>query len=224
MQDTLDTLSPLEELLRIPSPAPGALGLAADGANLWVASVEVNRIYGLDAAQGTVFEEHPVPGDPIGMCVTGDALRVVVGENGDDDNRFIRRYIMGKGFKDHERFPCPDDTGSFLAYDGDMLYLSQKHDMRICVLTPEVTCERYIAVGMPINGICVIDGCFYVNVSAGKDTNDHRLRKVDARGPEPIVTDLARFAFQSRSLSYDGTRLWVVDRDTNELVAVAVPK
>ncbi len=222
MQDT-SVLPNVDELLRIPAPAPGVLGLAADGTNLWIGSIELGRIYGFDTEHGTVFEENAIPGRPIGMCVTGDALRVVTSENGDDDNRFIRRYVMGKGMKEHERFPCPDDTGSFLAYDGDVLYLTQKHLMRICVLTPEMTYERTIDVGMPNHGVCVIDGVFYLNCSLGNDSGDHRLRTVDARGATPIVKDVARFPFRTRALAYDGTRLWVTDHMTNELVAISRP-
>jgi hypothetical protein len=50
------------------------------------------------------------------------------------------------------------------------------------------------------------------------------LRKVDARGDAPVTTDLGRIAFNSRSLTYDGAKLWVTDRETNDLVALALPK
>ncbi|MDQ6926413.1 MAG: hypothetical protein M3154_09280, partial [Candidatus Eremiobacteraeota bacterium] len=118
------TLSTIEELLRIPAPCPGPMGLACDGPDLWIGSYDTCRIYGMVAMQGRVFEEAIAPGRPFGLTVTGDALRVVVGDrdDGGTDDRFIRRYIMGKDFKS-DAIRCPGGTGSFLAYDGDRLYL-----------------------------------------------------------------------------------------------------
>ena len=49
------TLSAIEELLRIPAPCPTPLGLACDGTDLWIGSVTTNRIYGINAQQGRVF-------------------------------------------------------------------------------------------------------------------------------------------------------------------------
>src|SRR5579884_1560410 len=120
------TLSTIEELVRIPAPCPAPMGLACDGPDLWIGSYETCRIYGMNAQQGRVFEETIAPGRPYGMTVMGDELRIVTGdvESGGPDDRYIRRYIMGKDFKKRDVVRCPDGTGSFLAYDGDLLYVS----------------------------------------------------------------------------------------------------
>jgi hypothetical protein len=156
-----------------------------------------------------VFEEVVAPGAPIGMVVTGDALRVVTSEvaNGDDDARFIRRYVFGHGFKT-EALPCPDDTGSFLAYDGDALFLSQRWEQRILELAPDGSVVRAIAVPRPVCGMVIVDGRFFLVTSAGRgEPLDHRLLRLDARGAEPVSVELARFDFDARSLAWDGTKL-----------------
>src|SRR5271155_551600 len=104
-----------KDLLRLPSPAPAPQALACNGPQLWMGSWETQRLYGIDREHFTVFEELNAPGKPVGMVNVGDELRVVVSENGDEDNRYIRRFVPGHGFKSHDRLPCPDDTGSFLA-------------------------------------------------------------------------------------------------------------
>src|SRR5580693_1043709 len=115
----LTTFPELEEIVRIPSPAPAPQALACDGEHLWLGSWETSRVYGIDAHQGRVFEEAPAPGRPVGATVLGDDLR------------FIRRYVPAHGFKSHEAVQCPDDTGSFLAFDGTRLWLSQRFLKRV---------------------------------------------------------------------------------------------
>lgn len=214
------TLATIEELLRIPSPCPEPMGLACDGPDLWIGSAETNRIYGMKSQQGTVFEETVAPGQPIGLTVTGDALRVVVGDENND--RTIRRYIMGKDFKS-ERIRCPDDTGSFLAYDGDRLYLSQRANKVILELDEAGGVLRTIPVPRQITGMVVVAGCFYLVTSGEGDDPEHRLLCLDARKEQPQVTELASIPFVARGLGYDGTKFWTNSRDENSIVAFAKP-
>ena len=215
MNQTLETI---EELLRIPSPCPGPMGLACDGPDLWIGSPENNRIYGMTALQGRVFEETVAPGEPYGLTVTGDALRVVVADENDD--RTIRRYIMGKDFKS-ERIRCPDDTGSFLAYDGDRLYLSQRGNQVILELDEAGTVLRTIPVPRQITGMVVVAGCFYLVTTDPQ--GEHRLLCLDARKEQPQVKELASIPFAARGLGFDGTKFWTNARDENSIVAFARP-
>ncbi len=212
------TLATIEELLRIPSPCPGPMGLACDGPDLWIGSPENNRIYGMTALQGRVFEETVAPGEPYGLTVTGDALRVVVADENDD--RTIRRYIMGKDFKS-ERIRCPDDTGSFLAYDGDRLYLSQRGNQVILELDEAGTVLRTIPVPRQITGMVVVAGCFYLVTTDPQ--GEHRLLCLDARKEQPQVKELASIPFAARGLGFDGTKFWTNARDENSIVAFARP-
>jgi hypothetical protein len=215
-----ETLATIEELLRIPSPCPGAIGLACDGPNLWISSYETNRIYGLNAQQGTVFEESTAPGEPYGLTVTGDALRVVIADA--DDNRTIRRYIMGKDFKS-EAIPCPDASGSFLAYDGDLLYLSQRHQKRIFELDDTGKVLRTIPVPREVTGMVVVSGCFYLMTTESRTVHDFRLMCLDARKEQPQFTELASVPYRARGLGWDGTKFWTHAADENTIVAIAKP-
>jgi len=220
-----ETLSEIEELFRIPSPAPINQALAVDGTNLWMGSLQTLRIYGIDARQGRVFEENPTPGRPVGACVMGDELRVVSSEDGEADNRFIRRYVIGHGFKENHRVPCPDDTGSFIAYDGDFLYLSQRYNKRILEIDDKGKMIRIVAtVALEITGMTIFGGCFYLALSGGKDSGVFRITKVDARKPTPEITDLASIPYEARSLAHDGQRFWTNQRWDSQIVAFKIPE
>jgi hypothetical protein len=214
------TLSTIEELLRIPAPCPSPVGLACDGPDLWIGSLETNRIYGLVAQQGRVFEEAVAPGRPFGITVTGDALRVVL--EGDSEDRFIRRYIMGKDFKS-EAIRCPDGTGSFLAYDGDRLYLSQRYNKAILELDDRGGVLRTIPVPRQITGMVIVAGRFYLVTTESSEVDDYRLLCLDARKEQPEVHELAAIPFAARSLGFDGTKFWTNCRAENTIVAFAKP-
>ena len=219
------TLSTIEELVRIPAPCPAPLGLACDGPDLWIGSFETNRIYGLVWQQGRVFEETTAPGRPYGLTVTGDALRVVIGDRTQEpgsDDRFICRYIMGKDFKS-EKIACPDGTGSFLAYDGDRLYLSQRDNKVILELDERGTVLRTIPVPRQITGMVVVAGRFYLVTTESREVDDYRLLCLDARKEQPQVHELAAIPFTARSLCYDGSKFWTNDRPENQIVAFAKP-
>ncbi len=105
-------------------------------------SIGTDRLYAIDPRQWTLIEEAKVPGKPWGMTVVGDELRVVCGV-GDDDDREIRRFVPGHGFKSQGAIECPDATGSQLSYDGTLLYLSQWYNRRILGLDERGTsCVR----------------------------------------------------------------------------------
>jgi outer membrane protein assembly factor BamB len=215
------TFAAIDELLRIPAPCPAPIGIACDGTDLWIGSFGTNRIYGLNAQRGTVFEEATAPGRPFGITVTGDALRVIVGE-GEHDDRYIRRYIMGKDFKT-EKVACPDRTGSFIAYDGDRLYVSQRDNKCILEMDEAGTVLRTIPVPRQITGMVIVGGRFYLVTTENRDDADYRLLCLDARREQPEVVELASIPFVARGLAYDGTKFWTNVRGENAIVAFAKP-
>ena len=119
-------------------------------------SIETCRLYALDPRQWTLIEEDTAPGKPWGMTVVGDELRVICGE-GDEDDRIIRRFVPGHGFKSHDAVPCPDDTGSQLSYDGSWLYVSQWYNKRILGLDDAGKIMREIGVPRGICGQCYVE-------------------------------------------------------------------
>lgn len=214
------TLRMIDELLRIPAPCPAPMSLACDGTDLWVGSWETCRLYGVNAQHGTVFEETLAPGRPFGAVVTGDALRIVCSD--DDDDRWIRKYIFGKDFKT-EKIACPDRTGSFLAYDGDRLYLSQRDNQVILELDDAGAVQRTIRVPRQVTGMVIVGGRFYLATVPDRESDDYRLLRLDARRDEPEIVELAAFGFAARSLAFDGTKFWTSCRPENTLVAFAKP-
>lgn len=211
------TLQPIEEVLRMPSPCPAPIGIAFDGARLWLASVENDRIYAVEPRDGSIYEEAAVPGTPYGLTVVGDELRVVIGD-AIEDNRSIARYVVGHGFKS-DCVPCPSHTGSWLAYDGDFLYLVQRFEKHILALDAAGAIRRAIRVQREITGMTIAQGCFYLLTTESKDVDDYRLVRLDARGSEPVETELASLPFVPRGLAYDGTRFWTNIRAQNTTVA-----
>lgn len=215
------TSSPIREIVRVPSPCPAPIGIACDGERLWLGSVETDRIYAVHPHRGTIVEEWAVPGTPYGIVMMGDEVRVVVGD-AEEDDRSIARLIVGHGFKS-EMLPCPDRTGSWLAYDGEFLFLSQRFEHRILELDEAGRVRRAIPVGREITGMTIVDGCFYLMTTESKDVDDYRLVRLDARAERPVETEIASVGFVARGLSYDGARFWTTIRSEATLVAFARP-
>lgn len=205
------------EALRLPSPAPRPQALAFDGDKLWMGSIETDRIYALNPLQWTLIEEDQVPGKPWGMTVVGDELRVVCGIGADDD-RVIKRFVPGHGFKSTGTIECPDATGSQLSYDGSWLYLSQWYNRRILGLDEQGNIVRQIEVPHQICGQCYVDGSFYLVTTEDEDSGEYFLTRVSANG-ERRSEDLARIPFAARALAFDGSRFWTNHREANQIVA-----
>lgn len=213
------TLSSIEEYVRVPSPCP-PFGVACDGPHLWVGSTVTRRIYGIDARNGRVFAEAVAPGTPYGMAVTGGALRVIVGDENDD--RYLCRYVMGKDFKRSDRMALPGLSGSSLAYDGDALFVCQRHDRRIVEIDGRGKTLREIPTPTEAVAMTIVRGRIYL---LAEDESDGRfsLVRMDVRTSVPEIVELAAVPFKPKALAFDGRRFWVANADDNTLVAFAKP-
>jgi hypothetical protein len=207
----------VKEALRLPSPAPRPQALAFDGEKMWMGSIETDRLYAINPLQWTVIEEEHVPGKPWGMTVVGDELRVICGV-GDDDDRVIRRFIPGHGFKKQDSIDCPDYTGSQLSYDGTHLYLSQWYNRRILGLDERGNIVKQIDVPRGICGQCYVEGSFYLITTDDEESGEYFLTKVSVNGTTS-AEDLARIPFAARALAYDGSRFWTNHREANQIVS-----
>ena len=211
----------IEEVARRPSPAPRPQSLAFDGELLWMGSLETSRLYAIDPRTWAVREEAQAPGRPIGMVAVGDELRVVSSEN-EEDNRIIRKFVPGHGFRKEGAIPCPDDTGSFLAYDGDLLYVSQFYNRKIISVDDAGHFGTPISVPHDICGLVIVEGCFYLLTTDDEATDDYFLTRIDARNGKVETKDIARVPFKSRALAYDGRWFWTNEREAHEIVAFTV--
>jgi hypothetical protein len=214
----MNVIENVEELLRLPSPAPRPQSLAFDGTFLWMGSRMTCRVYAIEPRTWTVRDEIAAPGTPWGMTVIGDELRVLCGE-GEEDRRVIRRLVPGHGFKSQDAIACPDDTGSQLGFDGDRLYVSQWYNRRILSLDERGRVGTVIDVPHEICGQVIVDGHFYLVTTDDEETDDYWLTRVDARGAKPKIEDLARIGFAARGLAFDGERFWTNHREQDQIVA-----
>jgi hypothetical protein len=212
----------ITELQRLPSPAPSPQSLGFDGDTLWMGSRDSRRMYAIDPRTWEARDEGEAPGIPWGLTTVGDELRVVCGETS-EDNRFVRRFIPGHGWPTAGRFACPQDTGSYLGFDGDRLYITQWYRKQIVSVDDTGAVGTTISVPHGICGCVVIEGRFFLATTDAEDTDDYWLTRVDARGAVPVVTDVARIGFAARSLAFDGERFWTNHRERNEIVAFAAP-
>jgi hypothetical protein len=215
-------LAEIAQLVRFPSPAPAPQSLAHDGEHLWLGSWETERVYGLDPKQGRVFEEVRAPGRPVGSTVIGDELRFICSENGEGDNRFIRRFVPGHGFKTHAA-ACPDDTGSFLAFDGERLWLSQRHNKRVLELDATNRVLRTVPVGEQILGICWAGTRLYLSLWLGRERGGAQVAYIEPKSAGAIPVTIAQSPFAMISLAVDGERFWTNDAQSNQIVAFSLP-
>ena len=216
--------APLAEIVRVPSPAPMNQSLAHDGERLWVGSWETSRLYAVDPTHGNVTQEDAVPGKPVGSTVVGSELRFVISQNGDADNRFIRRFVPGHGFTSREAVACPSDTGSFLAYDGTRLWLSQRHNKRVLELDARLEPVRTLEVGEEVIGLAWVGERLYVSTWLGKERGGCHIGYLEPGEPEPKLHLLLQSPFVAVSLARDGDRLWTNDYRGRAVVAFAIPQ
>jgi hypothetical protein len=213
----------INEIQRRVSPAPTPQALAWHDGELWLGSRDLRHIYQLEAKSWKVLDDVEAPGIPWAAVSAGDALWFTLGE-GEDDDRYLRRYVPGKGFADAPRIPCPDFTGSYLSYDGKNLYLSQWYKGRILKLDSNGDIISEIAVGQEISGHTFVDSYLYVLRGTEQNGGDWHLARLDPQEAVPEIHKLAQVPFQCRSLTYDGEHLWTNYRDAGQTICFAIPE
>ncbi|HWM26772.1 MAG TPA: hypothetical protein VNP98_18285 [Chthoniobacterales bacterium] len=217
-----EALPAIIERRRLPSPAPTPQALAWQDGRLWMGSRDLRRIYAIDAGTWQLILEMEAPGIPWAAVSTGDDLWFTIGE-GPEDDRYLWRYVAGKGFSAADRIPCPDFTGSYVSYDGEHLYLSQWYKHRILELDSIGNILREIAIDAEICGHVFVDGLIYVLRGTEQGNEDWRIARLNPRHESPAIEDLARMPFPCRSLAFDGEHFWTNHRAAGEIVSFAIP-
>jgi hypothetical protein len=212
----------IQELQRLASPALKPQALAWDGTNLWLSSLATRRIYAINPTTWTVGWETAAPGLTWGLTVMGKELRAVCSET-PDSSRDIWRCVPGQGFDPACAFPCPDDMGSQLGYDGRRLHLSQWYPKKVLTLSADGKVEQTINVPHGICGQVFVDGLIYLVTTDAEETSDYWLTRVDPRPAVPKIDDVARIPFAARSLAFDGKNFWTNHRAQNQTVSFARP-
>jgi hypothetical protein len=206
---------------RLPSPVRLPQSLAWDGASLWMGSLATRCIYRL-ASDLSVLWETEAPGAPFGMTFVDGELRVLCGET-ENDNRIIRRCIPGNGFDRTFAIPCPDDTGSQLGYDGRRLHVSQWYNRRVLVLGEDGSVVRSIDAPRGICGQVIVDCIHYLITTENEETDAYFLTRIDTRGAETKVEDIAHVPFPARALAFDGRNFWTNHRAEHQTICFERP-
>lgn len=183
-------------------------------------SIETERIYAIDAQTWTVYEESAAPGKPWGMTALGDELRVLLGETA-EDNRFVRRFVPGHGFKS-EALACPENTGSQLGYDGKHLSISQWYNKVVLTIDNDGKILRTLTSPHGICGQVFAQGAFYLLTTDDEESTEYFITKIDPA--DGSTQDVAHLPFHGRALAFDGSKFWTNHRENNEIVAFTLPK
>jgi hypothetical protein len=232
----------IKEQQRRPAPAVTPQALAWDGKQLWMSSRDLGFFYKLGTDGTKIVEEVDPPGVIWGAVATNGAMHVTIGK-GTNDDRYIYRYDIKKGFT--KLFACPDFAGSYLSYDGENLYMSQWYEQRILKFDEKGNILRKIYIGAEICGHVFANGAIYVlrgteNVprpqyASGPPTPDRFksgakpgeerwwIGRLDPKEATPRVEDLAVVPFAARSLTFDGKNFWSNHRAANETISFSLP-
>ncbi len=204
------------ELHRHSSPATRPQPLAYLAGTLWMGSWDTDHLYAIDPNGWTVREEIAAPGRPYGLAAIGNELRVVVAL-GEEDDRYLFRFVPGQGFDESSKTACPDFTGSHLAAQGEHLFLGQMHDRRILVLDGQGAILRQIALPTRCGGFGFGPGGRFFMISGDEELEHLRFGTLDVTQAAPQFEGIASIDDNARCLAHDGTRWFTSLRESNEI-------
>ena len=208
----------LKELQRRASPGARPQPLALFQGALWVGSWETNALYAIDPKSWKTIETVPAPGRPYGIAPLNGALRVVVSDGGEADDRYLYRFTPGKGFDESSKTACPDFTGSHLASKDGKLYLGQMHNRRILVLGADDAIVSEVPLPTRCGGFGFgPNGDFYL-IAADDEFEQLEFAKLDLEKPDKIGV-VAPIEFGARSLAFDGRAWFTSDREASQIVS-----
>ena len=216
----LDGMPTYKERSRHAAPAGRIQPMALLGTTLWAGSWETDKLYAIDAATWSVTAEITAPGRPYGLTAMGGELRVVISV-GEEDDRYLYRFVPGEGFVHGSSTPCPELNGSHLASDGTTLYLCQATNRRIVELDAAGRIAREIALPTRCAGMGFgPDGFRFI--SADEDFDHLHFATLDLAQAAPQAGVVAEMPAEARSLVFDGTNWWTSLREEGTIVSFTV--
>ena len=188
---------------------------------MWVTSAANGRFYALDPKTLRVRDEFVPPCEALGVTYTGSDFRLVLAPAIDEpdlerDWRYVYSFTPDAGFS--ECYPCPDFSGSFLAYANGTLYVSQAWDKKLIELDAAGASVREVQLERRPVGMTIVDGAFYL---ATVDENWERgqLQRLGVAADTSSIETLQPFPFKPRGVAHDGDRFWTADRNNDALVS-----
>jgi hypothetical protein len=215
------TMNDVRELQRHAAPGGRPQPLAMHQGALWNGCWDTRELYAIQIQPWSVGESVAAPGTPYGIASFGGELRVVV-SLGDDDDRYLYRFVPGSGFDEASKTPCPDFTGSHLASDGTTLYLGQMGNRRILALDGNLQIQREIALPTRCGGFAFGPGGTLYMISADEEFENLQLATLDVSLDDPQAVAVATIPFDARGLAFDGKVWWTCHREANEIVSFTV--
>lgn len=214
----------MSEIVRHDSPVQAPQGLAWDGATMWVTSAASGRLYAVDLQTRRIEREYTPPAEALGITHTGTDFRLILAPAIDEpdlelDYRYVYSFSPDAGFT--ERFSCPQNSGSFLAYTRGTLYLSQAWDKKIIELDKHGEAVRELHLDRRPVGMTIVDNAFYL-VTVDDEWRDGRFERLGVQGDASSIETLRTFPFKPRSVVFDGTQFWTADRDNHALASFSI--
>jgi|SRR5579862_1030493 len=211
----------MSDLVCVPSPVQGPQGLAWDGDSMWVTSAANGRLYALDPKTWTVRREFVPPYESLGLTYTGSDFRLVLAPAIEEpdlerDWRYVYSFTPDGGFT--ECFPCPDFSGSFLAYANGTLYVSQAWDKKLIELDAGGATVREVQLERRPVGMAIVRDAFYL-VTVDDEWVDGRLQRLGVGADGESIETLRSFSFKPRGVAYDGERFYTADRNNHAIVS-----
>jgi hypothetical protein len=210
---------PIVEVDRLVSASPEPHGVAVLGKDVWISSRATRRIDVMQREGWNKVGEIETPGMPWGMNFGSGAVLMTCGE-GDDDHRFIHRFVPGEGY-DERVIACPEDTGSHLALYGGRVLLGQFHNKRLLLLDEDGSIAHTWNTPHEICGVTVIDDVALLVSTDDEAAEAYLLTRLDLRSGK--ADDLATIPFRARGLAWDGSKFWTNHRKADRTVTFTLP-
>jgi hypothetical protein len=216
------TTKQIHEIRRRPAPAGRCQPLALFDGLLWTGSWETDRIYGIDPNTWSVARDVPAPGKPYGIAPLNDALHVVVSDGGEEDDRYLYRFVPGAGFSAESKTACPQMTGSHLTSDGTRLYLVQAHERRIVTLDAAYGVTGTFSLSTRTGGIGFGPGGKLYCIAADEDFDNLTFGTLELKAGGSAFEAIAPIDAGFRSLAFDGSAWYTSDREDGEILTFTV--
>ncbi len=187
---------------------------------MWLTSAANGRLYAVDPRTWSVQREFVPPAQSLGITYTGSDFRLILAPAIDEPDEYDHRYVYAfspdAGFA--ERFVCPDNSGSFLAYADGTLYLSQAWDKKLIELDERGAAVREVQLERRPVGMTIVDGAFYL-VTVDDEWVDGRFERLGVDDDASSIQALRSLPFKPRSVAFDGEQFWIADRNNDALVS-----
>jgi hypothetical protein len=212
--------APIHVRQRYKTTLPQPQGLAVAGARVFVSFRENPQIFSLDLSTSRCDVWAVAPNPPWGLAASEDGVWAVCGYGPNADRHVVAFDAAGNARSSPAR--CPDGTGSYIALDGRVLFLSQWYEQRVFRLTDTQTFEPVIGATRGICGIAADHGTLTLLTTADEATLEYHLERYDLADPAAGCVDVATVPFRARSLAWTGSEYLTSHREAGEIVAFSI--